>query len=142
MDALVLSLFLFATFAAGFTTGLAGFALGLVLSGVLLGLTGIIATVWTQLHGWTKVAQSTVLQPVNSSALIVVAVSLAVAGDAITSDTIRLYLVGLPALFIGIWLGLKHYGRLDEAAFRYIVLILLFASGLSLVGRFAWRALV
>ena len=40
---------------------------------------------------------------------------------------------GLPALLIGTWAGLKAYGRLDEAAFRKVVLILLLVSGITLV---------
>ena len=43
------------------------------------------------------------------------------ARGAITTDTVKLFLIGLPALFAGTWLGLKLYGRLDEAAFRKIV---------------------
>ena len=52
---------------------------------------------------------------------------------AITADTIKLFLIGLPALFAGTWLGLKLFGRLNEAAFRKIVLVLLLASGIVLV---------
>jgi hypothetical protein len=52
---------------------------------------------------------------------------------AITSDTIKLFLIGLPALIAGHWLGLKLYGRLNESAFRKIVLVLLLASGLVLI---------
>jgi uncharacterized membrane protein YfcA len=55
------------------------------------------------------------------------------ARGAITSDTIRLFAIGLPALAAGTWLGLKLYGRLDEASFRKVVLVLLFASGVVLV---------
>jgi uncharacterized membrane protein YfcA len=55
------------------------------------------------------------------------------AKGAITADTVKLFLIGLPALFAGTWLGLKLYGRLDEAAFRKVVLVLLFASGLVLI---------
>jgi uncharacterized membrane protein YfcA len=52
---------------------------------------------------------------------------------AITPDTIKLFLIGLPALLAGTWLGLKLFGRLDEVAFRKIVLALLFVSGLVLI---------
>jgi hypothetical protein len=47
---------------------------------------------------------------------------------AITPD-----LIGLPALLAGTWLGVKLYGRLDEAAFRKVVLALLLLSGTFLV---------
>jgi uncharacterized protein len=40
---------------------------------------------------------------------------------------------GLPALLAGTWLGLKLFGRLDEASFRKIVLVLLLASGAVLM---------
>jgi len=55
------------------------------------------------------------------------------AKGAITLEVIKLFLIGLPALFAGTWLGLKLFGRLDEAAFRKIVLALLLASGARLV---------
>ena len=41
--------------------------------------------------------------------------------------------IGLPALLAGTWLGLKLYGRIDEATFRKIVLGLLLTSGVLLV---------
>ena len=55
------------------------------------------------------------------------------AKGAVTADTIKLFLVGLPALLAGTWLGLKLFGKLDEAAFRRVVLVLLLASGISLL---------
>jgi len=41
--------------------------------------------------------------------------------------------LGLPCLIAGTWLGLKLFGRIDEATFRKIVLALLFVSGVLLV---------
>ena len=46
--------------------------------------------------------------------------------------SIKLFVVGLPALLAGTWLGLKLFGLLDEAAFRKVVLVLLLASGVVL----------
>ena len=40
---------------------------------------------------------------------------------------------GLPALALGTWTGLKLFGKLDDAAFRRVVLVLLLLSGLSLL---------
>jgi uncharacterized membrane protein YfcA len=51
----------------------------------------------------------------------------------IGADTLRLLLIGLPALAVGIWAGLKLFGKIDAAAFRRIVLALLLISGLSLL---------
>jgi uncharacterized membrane protein YfcA len=107
-----------------------GFLNGLL--GGLTGLGGIIVTVWVQLRGWPKDVQRIVFQPVILAAQGMTAVSLAFAG-AYTAETIKLYLYGLPALAAGIWIGLKLYGKLDEAGFRKVILWLLLISGVSLV---------
>jgi hypothetical protein len=49
------------------------------------------------------------------------------------ASTVRLYLLGLGPLFAGLWSGLKLYGKLDDAAFRKVILLLLLASGLVLI---------
>jgi uncharacterized membrane protein YfcA len=54
------------------------------------------------------------------------------ARGALDADSVRLFLIGLPVLLAGTWLGLKLYGRLDEAGFRKVVLALLLVSGLAL----------
>lgn len=107
-----------------------GFFNGLL--GGLTGLGGIIVTVWVQLRGWPKDVQRIVFQPVILAAQAMTTISLAFAG-AYTAETIKLYLYGLPALAAGIWIGLKLYGKLDEAGFRKVILVLLLVSGLSLV---------
>lgn len=107
-----------------------GFFNGLL--GGLTGLTGIIVTVWSQLRGWPKDVQRTVFQPVNLAAIMVSAVSLSLAG-AVTAETIRLYVLGLPVLLAGMWTGLKLYGKLDDATFRKVLLLLLLVSGLTLI---------
>jgi uncharacterized membrane protein YfcA len=63
-------------------------------------------------------------------------VSLSVAG-AVTGETVKLYLLGLPCMLAGTWAGLKLYGKLDDAVFRKIILILLLVSGVSLVVPFS-----
>jgi uncharacterized protein len=107
-----------------------GFFNGLL--GGLTGLTGIIVTIWCQLRGWPKDVQRTISQPVNLAAILMTAVSLSIAG-AITAETVKLYVLGLPVLLIGLWSGFKLYGKLDDAAFRKVILLLLLVSGLSLI---------
>jgi uncharacterized membrane protein YfcA len=51
----------------------------------------------------------------------------------IAADMIRLFLLGLPVLLAGTWLGLKLYGRVNEATFRKVVLVVLLLSGAALV---------
>jgi len=106
-----------------------------VLNGVLAGMTGLagpVITIWCQLRGWPKDTQRAIFQPVILAAFAMTAVSLAFAG-AVTIDLVRLYVYGLPALAAGLWLGLKLYGHLDEAAFRRLILVLLFLSGITLI---------
>jgi uncharacterized membrane protein YfcA len=55
------------------------------------------------------------------------------AKGAVSTDIVWLFLLGLPALLAGTWLGLVLYGRLDEASFRRIVLVLLLVAGGLLV---------
>lgn len=106
-----------------------------MINGVLGGLTGLagpIITVWCQLRGWPKDVQRSIFQPVILAAFAMTAISLGIAG-AITLDLLKIYLIGLPGLGAGMWLGLKLYGHLDEAAFRKVILVLLLLSGLVLV---------
>jgi uncharacterized membrane protein YfcA len=109
-----------------------GFANGVL--GGITGLAGILVTIWCGLRGWPKDRQRAVFQPVAVAIFAMSAVWLGVKG-AVSADTIRLFLFGLPALLAGTWLGMKLYGRLDEAAFRKVVLVLLLASGVALMFR-------
>ena len=100
--------------------------------GGITGLAGILVTIWCGLRGWPKDVQRTVFQPVAVAIFLMSALWIGGKG-AITPDTIKLFLIGLPAVLAGTWLGLKLFGRLDEVAFRKIVLALLFVSGLVLI---------
>ena len=105
------------------------------LNGLLAGLTGlveIVVVIWCQLRNWPKDIQRAVFQPVLLATILTSTVSLSVAG-AVTAETMKLYLLGLPCMLIGTWVGLKLYGKLDDAKFRKIILLLLLVSGLSLV---------
>src|ERR1700704_2480609 len=109
-----------------------GFANGVL--GGITGIAGILVTIWCGLRGWPKDQQRAVFQPVAVAIFAMSALWLGVKG-AVSPDIIRLFLFGLPALLAGSWLCLKLYGRLDEAAFRKVVLVLLLASGLALMFR-------
>src|SRR5262249_20811728 len=105
------------------------------LNGILAGITGlagILVTIWCGLRGWPKDQQRGVFQPV---AVAIFAMSAAWLGAkaTISADMIRLFLLGLSVLLAGTWLGLKLYGRVKEATFRKVVLLLLLLSGVALV---------
>ena len=101
------------------------------LLGGLTGLVGIIVTIWCQWRGWPKDEQRTVFQPVMVAASALTALSLSIAG-VVTAETINLYLLGLPLLLAGVWIGFKLYGTFDDALFRKVLLVLLLFSGLVL----------
>jgi len=107
------------------------------LLGGLTGLSGIIIVIWCQMRNWPKNVQRGVFQPVLMTTVLMTTTSLAVAG-AVTAETIKLYLLGLPCMLAGTWIGLKLYGKLDDEAFRKVILVLLLISGLSLVVPFSW----
>jgi uncharacterized membrane protein YfcA len=100
--------------------------------GGLTGLAGILVTVWCGLRGWPKDVQRAVFQPVAVTIFLMSAFWLGVRG-AWTVDTLKFFVVGLPCVLAGTWLGLELFGRINEAAFRKVVLALLFVSGVTLV---------
>ena len=107
-----------------------GFANGVL--GGLTGLAGIIVTIWCTLRGWPKEAQRATFQPIAVVVFAMTAFWLGAKGS-ITTETAKLFLIGLPFLVAGTWLGLKLFGRIDEKAFRRIVIALLLVSGAALL---------
>jgi uncharacterized membrane protein YfcA len=112
----------------------ADIAIGVVngLVGGLTGLGGVISTISCQWRGWTRDVQRAVFQPVLFAASVVISISM-VATGAVTSETLKLYALGLPFMFVGLWSGFKLYGKIDDEFFRKAVLILLLLAGLSLI---------
>jgi len=107
-----------------------------VLNGLLGGLTGlggVISTIWVQLGGGPKDAQRAIFQPVLFMTMAMTTLTFAAAGHLFNTDILKLFFMGLPVLLLGLWTGIKLYGRLDDAAFRKAILILLLLSGVSLV---------
>jgi uncharacterized membrane protein YfcA len=106
-----------------------------VLNGVLgasTGLGGILPAIWCGLRGWPKDEQRAVFQPTAVATFVLVLAAMG-GTQTITNDILRLFVIGLPALLMGTWLGWKLYGKLDEASFRKVVLWILLASGVALV---------
>lgn len=109
-------------------------AIGFI-NGVLGGLTGLagpIVVIWCQLTGVPHHAQRAIFQPVILAAFVMTAIGLGL-GGGVTADVLTLFLLGLVPVAAGIWLGVHLYGRLDEAGFRRVILILLLLSGLTLL---------
>jgi uncharacterized membrane protein YfcA len=107
-----------------------GFLNGIL--GGMTGLAGILVTIWSGLRGWPKDVQRAIFQPVALAIFLMSGLWLGVKGT-LTTDTIKFFVMGLPCVIAGTWLGLKLFGRIDEATFRKIVLALLFISGAVLI---------
>jgi len=102
------------------------------LIGGLTGLGGIAVTVWCQLRGGKKDELRAIFQPVLFATFVMTAIAFAVAGTY-TAETLKLYAFALPVLVAGIWSGFGLYGKLDDAALRNVILVLLLASGVALI---------
>jgi uncharacterized protein len=113
------------TFAEGIVGVVSGFL------GGSTGLAGIPVIIWASLRAWSKDEQRAVMFVASP----IFAMTLAWLGSTgmVTTDNVRLFFWGLPALALGTWIGFKLYGKLDEATFRRVVLVLLLISGLALL---------
>ena len=100
--------------------------------GAATGLGGILPTIWSGLRGWPRDEQRAVFQPTAVATFLMTIAAFGGVG-IITLDTARLFIIGLPPLVAGSWLGWMLYGKLDEGAFRKVVLVLLLVSGVTLV---------
>jgi hypothetical protein len=100
--------------------------------GGLTGLGGIAVTIWCQVRGGAKDKQRAIFQPVIFATFIMSTIALGFAG-ALTTETLKLYVLALPALALGLWAGLRLYGRLNDAAFRTAILVLLLVLGVALI---------
>jgi uncharacterized membrane protein YfcA len=110
--------------------GAVGIVNGII--GVATGLAGIAAVVWRSLRGWPPAEQRAVFQPSGVAVFAMTALWLGGSG-MIGGDTLMLFPLGLPALAISTWAGLKLFGKLNDQAFRRIVLVLLLVSGANLL---------
>jgi len=110
--------------------GTAGF-LGGILGGAT-GLAGILVTIWSGLRGWPKDEQRAVFQPAGVATFAMIAIWVGGTG-MLTRATVTAFVIGFPAVLAGTWAGLKLYGKLDEGAFRKVVLTLLLLSGTTLI---------
>ena len=91
-----------------------------LLSGAV-GFTGLVIDTWCRLRAWPKEIQRPVFQYVGLFVFVISAFCLGARG-AINDNTFSLFVVSLPAVLIGTWLGNKVRDQVDEAGMRKIVL--------------------
>ncbi len=110
--------------------GAAGFAGGVL--GGMASLSGPIPVTWVQLRNWSRDEQRGVNQPYNMAILFLALLSAAASG-LLDVRWLIWAAIALPVSMIGSRLGLRLYGRVDDAQFRKIILSMLGLSGLVLI---------
>ena len=100
--------------------------------GGLGGLTGTPVTVWYTLRGWDKDSGRAVLQTFNL-AMHALTLTVYAASGMITAELGRLCAVAVPAMALPALAGIRLYSRIDDQAFRRLLLGLLLLSGLVLL---------
>ncbi len=100
--------------------------------GGLAGLTGPVPTLWCTLRGWDKDTQRSVFQVFNL-AMHSLTLVIYLANGTLTAAMIPVFALMVPAAIVPTLLGVWVYRRVDEQAFRRVVLGLLLGSGVAMV---------
>lgn len=110
--------------------GIVGVAGGVM--GGIGGFTGTLPTLWCTLRGYDRDAQRAVIQNFNLSMLLVT-MGAYLATGIVTSEMLPMFAIVLPAMLVPTLLGTRFYKKINDAAFRKIVLTLLTGSGAALL---------
>lgn len=113
----------FWAYAFGFVAGFLGGAVSAA---------GPPVIVYTSLQPWTKDQIKVTLQGFFVVSGMIVVTCQAV-GGLVTGRVLCYFLAGLPLLLLGTWAGSLLYGRIGEAAFRRIMLIVMGLLGLVMI---------
>jgi hypothetical protein len=107
-----------------------GFGGGLV--GGLTAMPGALPAMWCELRGMPKDQQRGFMQPYIVT-MQVFALALMVSRNGVSTKALVDLTVSLPALAAGTALGLVMFGRINDALFRDVVLVVLLVAGVFLV---------
>ena len=107
-----------------------GFGGGLV--GGLTAMPGALPVIWCDLRGMSKDQQRGLVQP-YITAMQVFALALMLSRDGLSAKALMDLTFSLPALAAGTVLGILLFGRVNDARFREIVLLVLLIAGVFLV---------
>lgn len=111
--------------------GVAGLIGGVM--GGLAGLTGPAPTLWCTVRGWDKDTQRCIFQSFNLGMQAIALVTYWLNGT-LTPTVGKVFALMFPAVIIPTLIGARLYKRINEVAFRRIVLGLLLLSGVVLLG--------
>ena len=115
--------------------GAVGFAGGVL--GGAASLSGALPTMWCSMRPWPKAETRAVLQPFNVGVLGTTIAVLAV-GGAYTSRTLTLVAIALPVTMMAAQAGIALFKRLEDEAFRRLLVAMMLVSGLGLMARELW----
>lgn len=107
--------------------------LGGILGG-LAGLSGALPAMWCALRPWPRHETRAVFQPYNFTILTLSAAFLAWRG-AYTSAVLADLLIAIPTSIFAAQLGIATFRRISDTGFRWLLIFLMLASGLSLAAR-------
>lgn len=93
------------------------------------GMAGAAPTLWITLRGWDKDMQRGVMQVFNIAMHVATLTAYVIAGHAITGEVQGLFAIIAPALIVPALLGALLFRRMNQLAFRRLVLAMLFVSG-------------
>lgn len=100
--------------------------------GGLGGFTGVAPTLWCTVRGFDKDRQRSIIQNFNLAMQVVTFASYLATG-IVDAAMLPLLAIVPPAVLVPVLLGARLYVGISEAAFRRVVLGLLFASGIALL---------
>jgi uncharacterized membrane protein YfcA len=112
------------------SNALVGFGGGLV--GGLTAMPGALPAIWCDFHGLPKTQQRGLVQP-YIGVMQLFALALMLSHHSLSLKVLIDFGISLPALAAGTAVGIVLFGRINEAAFKRIILGLLLFSGLCLV---------
>jgi uncharacterized membrane protein YfcA len=108
-----------------------GFVGGLV--GGFTAMPGALPMIWCELRGVAREQQRGIVQPFILGMQVLAVTILAMRPGVIRSELLRYTLLALPALAVGVILGLFLFSRIDNARFRAATVWLLVVSGLAMM---------
>ena len=115
---------------ARFADGAVGWVSG-VMGGFAM-LHGTLPTIWCSLRGWDKRRARHVYQPYILFTGVIIMLWVGFNVDIDKSRLAAPLLVCLPAMALGLWLGMRVFDVISEDRFRRLVLWLILGCGLSL----------
>ncbi|MEM9257308.1 MAG: sulfite exporter TauE/SafE family protein [Pseudomonadota bacterium] len=110
-----------------------GFAGGLI--GGLTAMPGATISIWADIRGGDKTQRRAIVQPFILVMQVVALLIMAGTGHLFHPELKQLFVVSIPAMLIGVAVGLYLFNRVPSDRFRLWVLVLILVSGMVMLSR-------